>query len=166
MEALGVAEQGRCLRHRCGDMTVALTIRLIVIRLIVILRKADGRSFASGKLSARNHAQSMRSRHRLDSFDHREISRRLHPEHRRDTRRIEVRIDDRDLHTLERERRCDIHREHAFADAAPRTGKRNRRTYPGEVCTNPLPPIRYTDGLLSRALGIIIAKYPHTTPVS
>src|SRR5260370_11926542 len=155
MEALGVAEQGRCLRHRCGDMTVALTIGLIVIWLIVIVRKTDRRSFASGKLSARNHPQAMRPRDRLDSFDHREISRRLHPEHRRDTRRIEVRIDDRDLHTLERERRCDIHREHAFADAAPRTGQRNRRTYPGEIYTTPLPPIVYSHRLIPLAIRLL-----------
>src|SRR5882757_4976140 len=164
MQRARVAEQ-RGRRDRWSDSDAIDLARLIII-LIIILRKTDRGSFAAGKLRAGDHAQTMRSRSRLDSFDHREISTRLHPEHRGDARRIEVRIHDRDFFALERERRGDIYREHTFADTASRAGERNRRAYLGEIGTNPLAPIGGVDGQFACAIGLIVGKYPHQSIMS
>ncbi len=131
-QRVAIAQFRGTRRRRCDRLAT------VSVGLIVVLHKADWRRLAAWKLIARNYAQAMRSRGRLDSFDHWIAPLRFHPEHRRDAGRIEVRIDDRDLAALHRPRRRDIHSEHALADSAARARKRNGRADAGKIGANTL----------------------------
>src|SRR5215469_14813538 len=101
-----------------------------------IRRETDRWRFTAGELIARNYTQTMRSRGRFDTFDHRQPPRRPHREHRAHAWRVQVRIDDCDLAALDRQRRRDINGEHTFADAAARARKRDGRANAGKVYAN------------------------------
>src|ERR1700687_6353859 len=81
MQSARVAEQRG--RRDGWSVNAAVALARLIIILIIILRKTDRGRFAAGKLRARDHAQTMRARGRLDSFDHRGISGLIHHQHRR-----------------------------------------------------------------------------------